>query len=190
MSRLVSRILLSIFMFPLAGLVFLLVFVFSEQLTRFAAYPRQVVETFLASGLTTWVFVAVYWCLLWKSCVVWTEWRIGYTGAAAGGALIVGAVAGVIVASVMPLGDGSAFGSFLGSVLAIVLWLIATVLTWRETPAERAKRISASGRSTVTCPTCGYNLTGLSESRCPECGSKFTLDELMASQPHTIGEIE
>ncbi|MDB5303490.1 MAG: hypothetical protein JWM97_1039, partial [Phycisphaerales bacterium] len=40
----------------------------------------------------------------------------------------------------------------------------------------------------VVCPTCGYNLTGLTATRCPECGSQFTLDELMAAQPGREGE--
>jgi len=30
------------------------------------------------------------------------------------------------------------------------------------------------------CPTCGYNLTGLTESRCPECGEGFSRAELAA----------
>jgi hypothetical protein len=78
------------------------------------------------------------------------------------------------------------------TVLAPLLWLIATVLIWRETPAERGRRLHAAGRSGVSCPTCGYNLTGLSESRCPECGTRFTLDELMAAQPAVVagGEME
>jgi rubrerythrin len=48
-----------------------------------------------------------------------------------------------------------------------------------------------SNRSNVSCPSCGYNLTGLNEARCPECGAKFTLDELFAAQPReTVGGIE
>jgi len=31
------------------------------------------------------------------------------------------------------------------------------------------------------CPTCNYNLTGLTEFRCPECGNEFTLSEARAS---------
>lgn len=64
-----------------------------------------------------------------------------------------------------------------------IAWVLATVLIWRETPAERMERISAAGGDAVCCPICGYNMTGLHESRCPECGSKFTLDQLLAGQP-------
>jgi DNA-directed RNA polymerase subunit RPC12/RpoP len=70
-----------------------------------------------------------------------------------------------------------------GTILAPLLWLIATVFIWRETPAERGRRVRSAGNAGIACPTCGYNLTGLSESRCPECGNRFTLDELLAAQP-------
>jgi DNA-directed RNA polymerase subunit RPC12/RpoP len=60
---------------------------------------------------------------------------------------------------------------------------VATVIAWRESPLERATRVGAAGGSSVACPTCGYNLTGLAEARCPECGGRFTLDELFAAQP-------
>jgi hypothetical protein len=35
--------------------------------------------------------------------------------------------------------------------------------------------------STLFCPHCGYNLTGLTENRCPECGREF--DPAIISQP-------
>ncbi len=52
---------------------------------------------------------------------------------------------------------------------------------WRETRAERANRLRLMGVNAIACPSCGYNLTGLSEARCPEYGSRFTLDQLVAS---------
>ena len=45
------------------------------------------------------------------------------------------------------------------------------------------ERIKAAGTDSICCPVCGYNMTGLHESRCPECGSQFTLDQLLAAQP-------
>ena len=59
----------------------------------------------------------------------------------------------------------------------------ATVLIWREKPHERIERLALTGREAVCCPVCGYNLTGLTEARCPECGARFTLDQLIATQP-------
>ncbi len=83
-------------------------------------------------------------------------------------------------------GDIGSFTMFIGGVLAMLFWLFVTVFLWRETTAERAARVGGAGSSAVTCPTCGYNLTGLAEARCPECGTRFTLDELLASQPARV----
>lgn len=190
MSRLVSRILLSIFMFPLAAVFYIAVMVFSEQMMRGMAYRRdRETVMFLAGGVLTWVAVALYWFLLWRSAVVWNSRRVVGTFVSAAIALGVGIAAGVVAAAAT-MGEGS-FGAFIGSVMTILLWLIGTVFVWRETTAERASRVTASSRSAITCPTCGYNLTGLTESRCPECGSKFTLDELLAlQQPKVDIEIE
>jgi len=143
---------------------------------------------FGVASLLTWILVAVYWCLLWKSSVKWTSDRIIFTIIAAVLALIIASLAAIAAGSVVSMPGG--LSTFLGGILAIVLWLIATVLIWRETPAERALRLAASPSSVVSCPNCGYNLTGLTESRCPECGSKFTLNELLASQPSAKSEMD
>jgi Zn finger protein HypA/HybF involved in hydrogenase expression len=190
MSRLVSRILLSILMFPLAGMVYVVAFVVGESASRnVGVYRGSETELFAGSGAVTWLFVGVYWCLLWRHSIRWSSRRVIGTILSAVGAAVVGIVIGVFTAVVVSVGDGS-FGAFVGGVVAILLWLIATVFLWRETVIERASRISSSSRSAITCPTCGYNLTGLSEARCPECGSKFTLDELIALQSRIEVEIE
>ena len=192
MSRLVSRILLSIFMFPLAGTFYAVVAVVMEQSMRYsggyAGYRAREVTMFLTAGVLTWVFVAIYWCLLWRTGVRWNSRRIVGTWIAAAGASAAGAVVGVLAAA-MASGEAS-FGVFVGGVVAIMLWLIATIFLWRETTAERAHRVTAATKSAITCPTCGYNLTGLTESRCPECGSRFTLDELLALQQQPGAGIE
>jgi hypothetical protein len=105
-------------------------------------------------------------------------------------ALIVASLAAIAAGALLSNSVRDGFTTFIGGILAIVLWLIATVLIWRETPAERALRLAASPASAIACPNCGYNLTGLTESRCPECGSKFTLNELLASQPNVKSEID
>jgi uncharacterized paraquat-inducible protein A len=97
---------------------------------------------------------------------------------AAVGATVVGIAVGAVGS-----GIDSEFGYFLGSVTAPILWLVASVFIWRETPAERAARLQNTNNDAVVCPTCGYNLTGLIECRCPVCGTQFTLDQLLASQP-------
>ena len=190
MSRLVSRILLAILMFPLASVFYIIVFVVGENWFRRNPSYYYPLEAYLfgISALLTWILVAVYWCLLWKSSVKWTSDRIIFTIIAAVLALIIASLAAIAAGSVVSMPGG--LSTFLGGILAIVLWLIATVLIWRETPAERALRLAASPSSVVSCPNCGYNLTGLTESRCPECGSKFTLNELLASQPSAKSDIE
>ena len=190
MSRLVSRILLSIFMFPLAGVFYLFVFVAGEPMLRVITnYRTTETIVFIASGVATWFVVGIYWCLLWRSGIAWTPRRVMGTVLSVFGAAVIGLGAGAIAAIVS--GEGSSFGAFVGGVVAIIAWLIATVFVWRETALERAQRVRATTGSSVACPTCGYNLTGLTEARCPECGSKFTLDELLAAQrPKTEVEIE
>ncbi|HEX4124280.1 MAG TPA: hypothetical protein VHY37_06090 [Tepidisphaeraceae bacterium] len=189
MSRLVSRILLSIFMFPLAVLFYGFVAAALEQMLRGPSYRNEDIVVFLISSILTWAAVAGYWILLWWTGVNWTPTRIGGSVVAAALAAVAGGAAGMLASSLLDIHDTS-FGVFLAGILAILLWLIATVLLWRESPAERAARFKGSNRSAITCPTCGYNLTGLSQSRCPECGSTFTLDQLLALQPGADKEID
>jgi uncharacterized paraquat-inducible protein A len=189
MSRLVSRILLSIFMFPLATIFYIFVMVVGEETVQTTNYQARDAALFMITSVLTWMVVAIYWCLLWRSGVNWNSSRVGRTFVAAFGAATVGGVVGVFVRLLVNRSDAS-FPIFLGGILTIILWLVATVFIWRETTAERAARIRGASKSAITCPTCGYNLTGLSEARCPECGSKFTLNELMALQLKTDKEIE
>lgn len=190
MSRLVSRILLSILIFPLAAVFYIFVFIFCARFFRspFGFYSDDETYAFATSSLLAWILVAVYWCLLWKSSVKWNSDRRIFTVLAALVALIVAALAGTAASFIVSMRPG--ITTFLGGLLAIVLWLIFTVFIWRETPTERAQRLAASPANSISCPTCGYNLTGLTESRCPECGSKFTLNELLASQPTSKSEID
>jgi hypothetical protein len=191
MSRLVARILLSILMFPLAALFYMIcAFIFVNAPSPGGSYQAREVEMFIFAGTLTWAGVAVYWCALWKTGINLTQRRIGGAILAAVVALGIGILAGLVTWGAMQERNMGSFAAFVGSVLTIVLWLIGTVLAWQETPGERAARIKSSGMSAVACPKCGYNMTGLTESRCPECGTKFTLDELMASQVHEAGDVE
>ena len=189
MSHLVSRILLAILMFPLAAVFYCIVVVVGERWFVGYGYPgRDNAELLAADGLT-WPFIAVYWFLLWRSSVNWSSGRIVGTLLATGSAATAGVLTGFAGTTTTGRADKS-FWIFAGGVFAMLLWLAATVFIWRETPAERAERIKGSSKSAVTCPTCGYNLTGLSEARCPECGTRFTLDELLALPPGADKDIE
>jgi hypothetical protein len=171
MSHLIARLLLSMLVFPLGGLIYTIGVVVCFSRVGYDNAP------WIIAGTVCWAFVAAYWILLWRASVRW-EGRVGTTLAAA---IICGIVGAVIGAACNVVERG--FGAFAGTTSTILLWLVATCFLWRETPIERAARLGASGRDSVVCPTCGYNLTGLKEPRCPECGSQFTLDQLLASQP-------
>jgi rubrerythrin len=69
------------------------------------------------------------------------------------------------------------------------IWLIGTAIIWRETAKERGERLRHMGIHTLTCPNCGYNLTGLREAKCPECGAAYTLDQLYASIAESHAEL-
>lgn len=174
MSRLIARLLLSMLLFPLAGVLYVIVFVVHDQARGFANEEIG----FVIAGVVIWGFMALYWWALWRKGVAWTAQRKARTLLCFLAAAFAGLIAGLITA---PLDEG--FGCFVGSVTAPLLWLVGTVIVWRETPTERGDRLGRSGSSGIVCPTCGYNLTGLKGTRCPECGSEFALDQLLASQP-------
>lgn len=182
MSRLVARLLFCMLMFPVAVVVYCATVLTMERINGPYYYYSENFQ-FECAGVSAWAFVAIYWTLLWYKSVRWNTRRTVMPLVLA----ILGVGVGVI-ADFLGLRDGHLI---LLGILIPALWLISTVYYWRETPAERAERLRSSGRSNISCPTCGYNLTGLNEARCPECGSKFTLDELLAAQrEQTAVEIE
>jgi DNA-directed RNA polymerase subunit RPC12/RpoP len=175
-SRLIAQIMLSILLFPLAGLVYLVTFVvYLEAANNWS--PNRDEAGFLTAGVASWAFVAVYWILLWRGGVRWTGARVSLTATSFLGAAVAGAVVGGMV-----YGLEDEIGFFVGSAAAPLLWQVATIFVWRETAAERAARLSKQGLTEIPCPTCGYNMSGLKGTRCPECGSEFTLDAILAGQ--------
>jgi len=188
MSRLIARILLAVIMFPFAAILYFGVFVFLEERLRHAGgySPAYYLSNAIVSGSSMWLFVASYWTLVWRRSVKWTPARRIRTLLVAGVAVITGLVAGMLTGAF-----DSGLGAFVGSILAAMLWLLGTILAWRETDSEQMQRQSRSAVATVICPACGYNLTGLHEARCPECGARYTLNELFAAQPNrTAAELE
>jgi peptidoglycan/LPS O-acetylase OafA/YrhL len=175
MSKLLARIMLALLMLPLASALY--VMLVSWLVVHVFRYSREV-ATFATTSLVVWAFVAVYWVLLWRGTVRWTRRRIALTVGAAGGAALVGTGGGALLASI----DDS-LATFIGGVLAVLLWLVCTVRIWRETRAERVERLRARSPDAIICPACGYNLTGLRWATCPECGASYTVDELAALQP-------
>jgi hypothetical protein len=180
MSRLIASILLSVLLFPLAAVLYLVVFFVCIEGLRFRGSDE--VMGMIAAGVITSAFIAWYWISAWRKTVNWTPLRIARTRNAAALAVLVGVVLGALTDQL-----DRGFGYFIGSIVPPLLWVAATVLVWRETDAERAARLRAQGlrgdRPAIPCPTCGYDMTGLKGTRCPECGSEFTVDELLAALP-------
>ncbi|MDB5331604.1 MAG: hypothetical protein JWP03_2755 [Phycisphaerales bacterium] len=176
MSRLISRILLAVFLLPLSAMVYLAVFV--PMSVRMLWLPSGRFIPWFGAGLAAWTFMAIYWWLLWRGSIRWSRRRIGLSFGFAFPALLVAGTIGYLLGQ-----REEEFGCFMGSALAPLLWIVSTIFLWRETAAERKERLHAAGHGAVVCPTCGYNLTGLTTTRCPECGGQLTLDELIAAQP-------
>ena len=171
MSALVARILLAILMFPLA---FCIWFVLMAGLHGLGWGSESAL---ICSSAVTALLAMTYWVLLWRKSVRWRPRRIAQTALAVLGCSLLPLA---IVAAIGPPDQGITIT--LGSASAVTIWVILTVLIWRETPAEKADRIRQAAPDVLFCPKCGYNMTGLHEARCPECGSRFTLDQLVAAQ--------
>lgn len=174
MTRLIARLVLAMMILPLSGTVFVLFMgVFSIRPS-----PPTTLEL-LAMWAAVYAFIAVYWVMLWRSMIRWTRERKVNTALSGLAAGAMGAIVGLLFRQ---LGGIPVFAACLvGGGVAPIVWVLSTVLIWRETPAERMDRLSAAGTDAVTCPICGYNLTGLREALCPECGSRFTLDQLLTA---------
>lgn len=177
MSHLIARILLTVLIFPATVLFYVVAFIFVERL-MISADEEAIVFTAIPSS----AFMIVYWLLLWRRSVNWTSRRIAQTLWSLGGAALAGALIGLAINFVLP--QEGWLSAFLGVACGSVIWIISTIFLWRETRDERGARVGRGGQEAIVCPVCGYNLTGLTSTRCPECGKQFTLDELLASQPH------
>ena len=176
MSALLARVMLAIFMLPIAAIVYTVTVVLSFELFGMRTSGTRDAGWWMAGGVT-WAFIAAYWIALWHGSVQWTAARRLLTL----GAVMACAVIGVVVATFCNAVERG-FGTFVGTAIAPLLWLAVTTFIWRESATERGQRLAGSAHA-IVCPACGYNLTGLQTPRCPECGKQYTLDELLAAQP-------
>lgn len=174
MNNLLTRILMSIIMIPLASALYMVLFILLINYL-------QDVYAFLWADIFIALFVVLYWLELWRRHVCWTRRRRIWTVLSIIGSIICSMVVCFVIAIQKRYFDLSLFIFLIGSI-SISLWLLATLLIWRETSTERAERIRQSAGKSLFCPQCHYNMRGLYEARCPECGSKYTLDQLLASQ--------
>jgi hypothetical protein len=183
MTRTVARLILAMLLLPCTGAVFLLLFLTLIANSNTGGPPS--VARLLLMWSILYVFVGTYWILLWRDMVVWNARRVRLTAIATvlslagGGAVAVGV--GAIVRGLPP-----ALAVLVGGGTVPITWVLATVLVWRETAAERLGRLTAHGRPALACPLCGYDLAGLTEARCPECGASFTLEQLILARPRPV----
>lgn len=133
-----------------------------------------------------YAFIGLYWVLLWRPVVRWTRRRRLATILSIPITLAAGVAFGLGFQA-LARGSPGFLAMMVGGGVPPIVWVLATVLIWRETPSERAARLARTGGDGVVCPVCGYNMTGLSESACPECGARYTLEALIAAQPAADG---
>jgi hypothetical protein len=116
--------------------------------------------------------------------VRWTAQRVVRTGVATAASLAAGALF-AMTCTAINRNIPPQIAILVGGGIVPIVWVLATVILWRETPVERLARLggAGAGAAAVVCPLCGYNLAGLREARCPECGSAFTLEQLLTAQP-------
>ena len=179
MTRTVARLILAMLLLPCTGVVFLLLML--ALVVPRANGPPDVGRLMVVWSLL-YVFVGAYWVVLWRDMVPWSRRRIGLTAVATLLSLMGGcAVALGLNFNGLPL----PIAVLIGGGTVPITWVLATVLIWRESAAERLSRLTAHGMPVLACPMCGYNLAGLKEARCPECGSSFTLEQIVLARPRT-----
>ncbi len=191
MSRIVSNLILSLAMVPLAcAVAFVSGSLLTDRLYSWDDYGLVV----SISIMVAMVFVYPYWFAVWRSTVRWTPRRTLQTLLGVAGSLGVGALVLLAMrASIRRTVAGShafadvAWPTFCGALVAGLLWIVYTMIIWRETPAEKAERLrTAAGGGggyigPLLCPMCGYDMRGLNHARCPECGTEYTLDALLTA---------
>ncbi|MCH2134395.1 MAG: hypothetical protein MK116_11655 [Phycisphaerales bacterium] len=183
MTKLIARLIMATMLFPLGVIVFIGLIGLSSTISR---SPNAGLLAVI--WCVEYVFVGVYWILLWRPIVNWTQRRIQ----------------GTIVATFLSGIAGLLFGLFmwaltgqmepavgLGGMAPAVTFLLLTIWVWRETEEERLERLDRAEGTPIECTGCGYDMRGLRTTSCPECGVSPTLHQLFAGQSARDGhEIE
>jgi hypothetical protein len=140
-------------------------------------HSPHVAPNYVAAAIVTWILTLLSRTWFLRRSLDWTPLRARQTTVAA---LLTGGIAAV--SALHGIGADSDLGLLAGALAPPLLWVLATAWIWRETDEEYRRRALAAGGPLVACPTCGYDLRGLSCARCPECGTEYTIDELFARQ--------
>ena len=180
----VARIFVSILLLSLGAMFYPALVVVQEFSLRLSFMPDE--AKFWISGLVCWLFVRLAWFLVWRDQVVRNKQRRLHAVAITLTTLGVGPV---LWYGFLKLWDvDSVIATILSSSITPLASLIGTVLIYTQTPADRAVRALATKTIEVQCPSCHYNLAGLTSTRCPECGKEYTLDALLAAQAQPAGQ--
>lgn len=182
MTRTVARLILAMLLLPCTGAVFLLLMFLTVGRTTGPGPPP--VGGLLLMWFLLYAFVGAYWIILWHDMVPWSRRRVMLTVLAT----VLSLVGGFAVALGLLAANRSMpppIATLIGGGTVPITWVLSTVLLWRETAAERLRRLTAHGMPAIACPLCGYNLAGLTEARCPECGASFTLEQVVLARPRT-----
>jgi len=174
MPSIIARLIVSLVVMLAGPVLFFLVFFMWYEWVGY----RNDDEALLGSVVIVGLVEVALWVGVWFRQVRWRPERVLATAGGGAGAAIGAAVLGLLLAL-------STNEEEVGIICAGMVWGLAwfglTPLVWKETRAERGARLRKMGAEALPCPTCGYNLMGLSEARCPECGAKYTLDQLFAA---------
>ena len=127
MTHMVARLVLAMLLFPTAGGAFLLILV---SLVRGAGAPP--VTGLIIDCAAVYLLVVIYWFLLWRSIVRWTRRRILRTIGGTALSLACGLAAGALFIALNPRLPLQ-FPIIAVGGTAPVIWLLLTVLLWRET---------------------------------------------------------
>src|SRR5688500_2557306 len=139
---------LSILLFPLGTLVFMLVFYIHKEHSGYYYRPNRIETGMLLASTVTWAFGAAYWLNLWRKSVQWSGNRITMTLLSFPVAALLGGVIGALTRMAT---DEHGLAVFIGSVSAPLLWQVGTILVWGETQTERDARLAARGANELVC---------------------------------------